>query len=172
MTRVLVVGSDSREEQVLLRRLRNAACLPADSLMACTDLDECDLLVVRDTPGLRNAARRMLSTRPGLRLWMHDDSGQLHEGLDDAAVPLDNAAIERVLNQRPQRIAVPDAPFLASGSKQVTRVLRRRLQEKSGFALLSLQGQPQLLIDFDSRDASECDLECDAGRSARVMQPT
>lgn len=153
MTRVLVVGSDSREEQALLQRLRHAASLPVDAVMTCTDLDTCDLLVVRDTPGLRNAARRMVSTRPDLQLWMQDDRGQLHDGLADTAALLDNDAIERALNRSSPRIGVPDAPFLASGSKQVTRILRRRLQEKAGYALLSLQGQPQLLIDFEHDQA-------------------
>lgn len=168
MTRVLVVGSDGREEQELLRRLRNAACLPADAVITCTDLDDCDLLVVKDTPGLRNAALRMVSKRPDLQLWMQDDLGQLHDGLADSSTLLDNDAIGRALNRNHPRIAVPNAPFLATGSKQVTRILRRRLQERAGFALLSLQGRPQLLIDFEHDQAVP--LHAHAGHASTLAQ--
>ena len=150
MTRVLVVGSDTREEQTLLGRLREIAGLPPEALQRCVDLDQCDLLLVRDTPALRSAARHMASKRPTMRLWLHDDDGAVHDGRSSNVLHLDQAQIQRAL-------APPDAPveadtdglYLASGAKQVTRLLRRRLQEKHGRAMLSLQGQPQLLIDFE-----------------------
>ncbi|MCD9085622.1 hypothetical protein [Stenotrophomonas sp. SY1] len=158
MTRVLVVGSDTREEQVLLGRLRQAAGLPPDALQRCADLDQCDLLLVRDTPALRSAARHMASKRPNMRLWMHDDDGVVHDGLAASPVSLDDAQIQRAL--APVQVAVPvleaapveataDGVFVATGAKQVTRVLRRRLQEKQGYALLSVQHKPRLLIDFE-----------------------
>lgn len=160
MTRVLVVGSDTREEQALLGRLRHVAGLPPEALQRCVDLDQCDLLLVRDTPALRSAALHMARKRPGMRLWMHDEAGAVHDGL--AAVPssLDDLQIQRALAPAPASTSAPapapvttDGLFLASGAKQVTRLLRQRLQEKHGRALLTLQGQPQLLIDFEHDQA-------------------
>ncbi|MGE8214441.1 MAG: hypothetical protein ACN6Q8_12670 [Stenotrophomonas sp.] len=154
MTRVLVVGSDTREEQVLLGRLRQVAGLPPEALQRCVDLDQCDLLLVRDTPALRSAAQHMASKRPGMRLWMHDDAGVVHDGRAAHLVYLDDAQIQRALAPQPPAQAVTtDGLFLASGAKQVTRLLRQRLQEKAGRALLTLQGQPQLLIDFEHDQA-------------------
>lgn len=154
MTRVLVVGSDTREEQVLLGRLRQVAGLPPEALQRCADLDQCDLLLVRDTPALRSAARHMASKRPHMRLWMHDDDGVVHDGRSALPLRLDDAQIQRAL--APVTWGVPadceasgDGLFLAAGAKQVTRLLRQRLQQKQGYALLSVQRQPALLIDFE-----------------------
>lgn len=151
MTRVLVVGSDTREEQALLGRLREVAGIPPEALQRCIDLDQCDLLLVRDTPALRSAAQHMASKRPSMRLWMHDDAGAVHDGRSVATLHLDDAQIQRALAPAvpPPVVADTDGLYLASGAKQVTRLLRQRLQEKHGRALLSLQGHPQLLIDFE-----------------------
>ncbi len=150
MTRVLVVGSDTREEQTLLGRLREIAGLPPEALQRCVDLDQCDLLLVRDTPALRSAAQHMASKRPAMRLWLHDDAGAVHDGRGNGVLHLDQAQIQRALAPpAAQAEASTDGLYLASGAKQVTRLLRRRLQEKQGRAMLSLQGQPQLLIDFE-----------------------
>lgn len=97
MTRVLVVGSDNREEQVLLGRLRKAAGLPPEALQRCVDLDQCDLLLVRDTPALRSAALHMASKRPSMRLWMHDDDGAVHDGRAATPVFLDDQQIQSAL---------------------------------------------------------------------------
>ncbi|WP_313495062.1 hypothetical protein [Stenotrophomonas sp.] len=148
MTRVLVVGSDTREEQTLLGRLREIAGLPPEGLQRCVDLDQCDLLLVRDTPALRSAAQHMASKRPAMRLWLHDDEGAVHDGRSNTALHLDQAQIQRALAP-PPAATTTDGLYLAGGAKQVTRLLRRRLQEKQGRAVLSLQGQPQLLIDFE-----------------------
>jgi len=154
MTRVLVVGSDTREEQVLLGRLRQVAGLPPEALQRCVDLDQCDLLLVRDTPALRSAAQHMVSKRPGMRLWMHDDAGVVQDGRAAAPLYLDDAQIQRALAPAaPTEALTTDGLFLASGAKQVTRLLRQRLQEKKGRALLTLQGQPQMLIDFEHDQA-------------------
>ncbi len=157
MTRVLVVGSDTREEQVLLGRLRQVAGLPPEALQRCADLDQCDLLLVRDTPALRSAARHMASKRPHMRLWMHDDAGVVHDGRGASPLLLDDAQIQRALAPNaaadpgtvPTIVESVDGLFLASGAKQVTRLLRQRLQEKHGHALLGAQGQARLLIDFE-----------------------
>ncbi|MGE8224529.1 MAG: hypothetical protein ACN6RK_01970 [Stenotrophomonas sp.] len=151
MTRVLVVGSDTREEQTLLGRLREIAGLPPEGLQRCVDLDQCDLLLVRDTPALRSAAQHMASKRPAMRLWLHDDAGAVQDGRDADTPHLDRAEIQRALAPTPSAVVdtSTDGLYLASGAKQVTRQLRRRLQEKQGRAILSLQGQPQLLIDFE-----------------------
>lgn len=148
MTRVLVVGSDTREEQTLLGRLREIAGLPPEGLQRCVDLDQCDLLLVRDTPALRSAAQHMASKRPAMRLWLHDDAGAVHDGRSSDELHLDQKQIQHALAPPPAQTTT-DGLYLASGAKQVTRLLRQRLQEKQGRAVLSLQGQPQLLIDFE-----------------------
>ena len=148
MTRVLVVGSDTREEQTLLGRLREIAGLPPEGLQRCVDLDQCDLLLVRDTPALRSAAQHMASKRPAMRLWLHDDAGAVHDGRSSGELHLDRAQIQHALAPPPTPTTT-DGLYLTSGAKQVTRLLRQRLQEKQGRAVLSLQGQPQLLIDFE-----------------------
>ncbi len=155
---MLVVGSDTREEQVLLGRLRQVAGLPPEALQRCADLDQCDLLLVRDTPALRTAAIHMASKRPAMRLWMHDDAGVVHDGRSGSRHQLDDAQIQHALAPSP---LVPhadenpdaDGQFLASGSKQVTRLLRQRLQEKKGRALLLAHNKPMLLIDFEHDQA-------------------
>lgn len=148
MTRVLVVGSDTREEQTLLGRLREIAGLPPEGLQRCVDLDQCDLLLVRDTPALRSAAQHMASKRPTMRLWLHDDAGAVHDGRSSGELHLDQKQIQHALAPACMPTTT-DGLYLASGAKQVTRLLRQRLQEKQGRAVLSLQGQPQLLIDFE-----------------------
>lgn len=95
MTRVLVVGADMEGERVLLERLHRMAGLPMGSLQACRDLDECQLLIVRDSPGLRNAAQRMRQTRPGMRLWVEGADGMLCDGTDDS---LPQLAAHEILN--------------------------------------------------------------------------
>lgn len=153
MTRVLVVGSDTREERALLGRLLQVAGLPPEALQRCADLDQCDLLLVRDTPALRSAAMHMASKRPAMRLWMHDDAGVVHDGRSASSCHLDDAQIQRALAPPSTTDArIPentDGLFLASGAKQMTRLLRQRLQERKGYALLSVQSDPLLLIDFE-----------------------
>lgn len=72
MARVLVVGTDIQGEQALLQRLRVASALPDGQIRRSQDLDDCDLLVIRDTPALRNAALRMRQQRPRLQCWIED----------------------------------------------------------------------------------------------------
>ncbi|MGH8053927.1 MAG: hypothetical protein ACREP4_08395 [Stenotrophomonas sp.] len=167
MTRVLVVGSDTREEKALLGRLLQVAGLPPEALQRCADLDQCDLLLVRDTPALRSAAKHMASKRPAMRLWMHDDAGVVHDGRSDSLHELDDAQIQHALAPPASPPTSPLTPedaeslqpenteglFLASGAKQMTRLLRQRLQERKGYALLSVQSKPMLLIDFEHDQA-------------------
>ncbi|WP_269789855.1 hypothetical protein [Stenotrophomonas sp. Iso1] len=153
MTRVLVVGSDTREERALLGRLLQVAGLPPEALQRCADLDQCDLLLVRDTPALRSAALHMASKRPAMRLWMHDDAGVVHDGRSNSTCHLDDAQIQRALApiSAPTSLVPENTEglFLAVGAKQMTRLLRQRLQERTGYALLAVQSEPMLLIDFE-----------------------
>lgn len=153
MTRVLVVGSDTREEHELLCRLRQAANLPMDALSPSKDLDECDLIIVKDTPALRNAAKRMLSVRPTLQLWVADQHGVLRDGTVEHAMPLDDLTIESRLSLLPATRRFIDAPPLAIGRRQITQLLRNRLQNREGRLLLSIHGQPCLLADFETDQA-------------------
>src|SRR5690606_23905508 len=74
-------------------------------------------------------------------------------GRSSSPCHLDDAQIQRALAPPSTSSAgVPentDGLFLASGAKQMTRLLRQRLQERKGYALLSAQSEPQLLIDFE-----------------------
>jgi len=148
MARVLVVGSDIQGERALLQRLRMAASLPADMVRSCRDLDECDLLVIKDTPALRNAALRMVRDRPGIQFWVEDQDGQLRQGQGSNRGVLDDTAIEHALRQMPAATHSIDEPCLAQGAKAITRALRERVPARQGHAALVLDDEPQLLLDF------------------------
>ncbi|WP_448143737.1 hypothetical protein [Stenotrophomonas bentonitica] len=148
MARVLVVGSDVQGERALLQRLRVAASLPGDRVRSCRDLDECDLLVIKDTPALRNAALRMVRERPRIQLWVEDQDGQLHQGQGEDRGVLDDHAIEDALRQMPDAPMRIDEPCTAQGAKAITRALRERLPARQGHAVLVLNQVPTLLLDF------------------------
>lgn len=152
MARVLVVGSDIQGEHALLQRLRQASSLPAENVRSCRDLDECDLLVIKDTPALRNAALRMVRERPRIQFWVEDQRGDLRHGQRADAGVLDDHAIGQALRHMPAAAAPAaepiEEPAQASGAKAVTGALRRSLQSRQGHALLALHGHALLLIDF------------------------
>lgn len=149
MARVLVVGSDIQGEHALLQRLRSAAALPGESVRSCRDLDECDLLVIKDTPALRNAALRMVRQRPQIQFWIEDQQGRLRPGQGHDHAVLDDEAIERALRHMPAAPAPIDEPCAARGAKAITRALRERLQSRQGHAVLVADGLPWLLLDFE-----------------------
>ena len=97
-------------ERVLLERLHRMAGLPMGSLQACRDLDECQLLIVRDSPGLRNAAMRMQQTRPAMRLWVESQDGSLRDGSDESLPRLDATEILSVLQGQAGVMTPPQAP--------------------------------------------------------------
>ena len=159
MARVLVVGTDIQGEQALLQRLRVASALPDSQIRRSQDLDDCDLLVIRDTPALRNAAQRMRQQRPRLQCWIEDLGGQLRDG-DGHQDVLDDGAIGRALRGMqvaPEVVAMPmsiPAPIrLADGAHAITRLLRERLPLRQGQALLSDAGEPLLLMDLEHDQA-------------------
>ncbi|HGM6769640.1 TPA: hypothetical protein ACKQAW_000153 [Stenotrophomonas maltophilia] len=157
MARVLVVGTDIQGEQALLRRLRIASALPDGQIRRSQDLDDCDLLVIRDTPALRNAALRMRQQRPRLQCWIEDPGGQLRDG-DGQQRVLDDGAIGRALRgmQRPPEPVIPHAPApirLADGAHAITRLLRERLPLRQGYALLGDAAAPLLLLDLEQDQA-------------------
>ncbi|MGV6493934.1 hypothetical protein ACTUVK_000334 [Stenotrophomonas rhizophila] len=149
MARVLVVGSDIQGEHALLQRLRAAAALPADTVRSCRDLDDCDLLVIKDTPALRNAAMRMVRERPRIQFWIEDQHGHLRHGQGDEHAVLDDHAIEHALRQMPAVSAPIEEPIAARAAKAITRALRESLQSRHGHAVLALDGLPLLLLDFE-----------------------
>ena len=153
MARVLVVGTDIQGEQALLQRLRLASALPDGQIRRSQDLDDCDLLVIRYTPALRNAALRMRQQRPRLQCWIEDPVGQLRAG-DGHQDVLDDGAIGRALRGMqadPEPLAMHvSAPIrLADGAHAITRLLRERLPLRQGQALLSDAGEPLLLMDLE-----------------------
>ncbi|HAI47502.1 MAG TPA: hypothetical protein DCM50_12545 [Stenotrophomonas sp.] len=149
MARVLVVGSDIQGEHALLQRLRTAAALPAEIVRSCRDLDDCDLLVIKDTPALRNAAMRMVRERPRIQFWIEDQHGTLRHGQGDGQAVLDDDAIEQALRQMPGAPAPIEEPIAARAAKAITRALREHLQARQGHAVLALDGLPVLLLDFE-----------------------
>ncbi|MCL7715473.1 hypothetical protein [Stenotrophomonas mori] len=168
MARVLVVGSDMQGEQALLQRLRGVAALPAGvQVSSCNALDACDLLVIKDTPALRNAALRMLSLRPWLHCWVEDRHGRLHGGLSDAPVPLDDAAIARALGDMqagnrdtaaahaapPRATAEAATGDIAEGMQAIIEQLRSALASGGGRLSLCLGGEPVLLLDIEQEQA-------------------
>lgn len=190
MTKVLVVGADMEGERQLIERLHAMAKLPSGSLQACRDLDDCDLLIVRDRPGLRNAAMRMRQTRPLMRLWVEDTAGALRNGADEHPPLLDPAEIIAVLSGHADNAAtgatvtpiragvmVPAAVAAAapsmpsgghygspeSGSHAVVRALRRGIRAREGHALLCINEQPMLAIDFVNSQAVSLDPQLPAG---------
>lgn len=149
MARVLVVGADMRAERALLERLQRLSGLPEGRLSSCRGLDECDLLVVRDTPGLRHAALRMARQRPGMPFWIEAEDGGLVDGHAHERVMLEDRQIERVLCAINTRApARGDAECVARGAKAVTRELRRRLRDRQGRTRLVLADGQDLLLDF------------------------
>lgn len=149
MARVLVVGSDIQGEHALLQRLRAAAALPAETVRSCRDLDDCDLLVIKDTPALRNAALRMVRERPKIQFWIEDQHGRLRHGQGDEHTVLDDHAIEDALRRMPDASVPIEEPCAARGAKAITRVLRESLPSRHGHAVLALEGLPVLLLDFE-----------------------
>ncbi|HEL5322359.1 TPA: hypothetical protein UOJ11_002049 [Stenotrophomonas maltophilia] len=157
MARVLVVGTDIQGEQALLQRLRVASALPDGQIRRSQDLDDCDLLVIRDTPALRNAAQRMRQQRPRLQCWIEDIGGQLRDG-DGHQDVLDDGAIGRALRRmqlipEPLAMQAPAPVRLADGAHAITRLLRERLPLRQGQALLSDAGDPVLLMDLEHDQA-------------------
>ncbi|WMJ70735.1 hypothetical protein [Stenotrophomonas sp. 24(2023)] len=151
MARVLVVGTDIQGEQAVLQRLRQAASLPEGQIRRSLDLQDCDLLVIRDTPALRNAAQRMRQQHPRLQYWIEDTGGQLRDGNANDDL-LDDGAIGRALRAMP---AVPgETPVrLAEGAHAITRLLRERLPARQGRMLLGDGAQPLLLMDLEQDQA-------------------
>lgn len=151
MARVLVVGTDIQGEQALLQRLRLASALPDGQVRRSQDLDDCDLLVIRDTPALRNAAQRMRQQRPRLHCWIEDLGGQLRDG-DGRHDVLDDGAIGRAL--RGMQTLQAAAPVrLADGAHAITRLLRERLPLRQGLASLADAGEVVLLLDLEHDQA-------------------
>ncbi|MEG2804883.1 hypothetical protein [Stenotrophomonas sp.] len=133
----------------MLQRLRVAAALPADTVRSCRDLDDCDLLVIKDTPALRNAALRMVRERPKIQFWIEDQYGALRHGQREGHAVLDDHAIEHALRQMPSAANPIEEPIAARAAKAITRALREHLQSRQGHAVLALQGLPMLLLDFE-----------------------
>ncbi|KAF1015091.1 MAG: hypothetical protein GAK31_02579 [Stenotrophomonas maltophilia] len=151
MARVLVVGTDIQGEQAVLQRLQQAASLPEGQVRRSLDLQDCDLLVIRDTPALRNAALRMRQQHPRLQFWIEDTRGQLRDGAASDDI-LDDGAIARALRGMPSALA--EAPLrLADGAHAITRLLRERLPARQGRMLLGDGSQPLVLMDLQQDQA-------------------
>jgi len=157
MARVLVVGTDIGCEQALLRRLQQAAALPEGRVRGCDGLDDCDLLVIRDTPALRRAATQLLHGRPQLRCWVEGHDGRLRG--NGQAQPLDESAIREALHgMQPAaqdrqadiaRTAETAGILLAEGAHGCTQCLREQLQARTGGLVIWLDEAPLLYLDLE-----------------------
>ncbi len=149
MVRVLVVGADIQGERALMQRLRVASALPDDQIRRSEDLNDCDLLVIRDTQALRSAAQRMCHQREHLHCWIEGVGGELRDRNDRQDI-LDDEVIGRLLrNMQPK--AKPMR--LANGAHAITRLLRERLPLREGHALLGLGDEVLLLLDLEQDQA-------------------
>lgn len=145
MLKVLVMGSDVKSEVALLQRLQNLSGLPGDSMALCYDLSACDLLVVSNAGAMPHAARRMLTHRPGLPLWLLDQDGELRDALrahEDA--PIDRERIGHVLRGlHGVEIRQESAP-----SESFVEAMRARLVAGTGHGVVTVEGNEALLLDF------------------------
>ena len=165
MTRVLVVGADVDGERVLLERLHRMAGLPMGSLQACRDLDECELLIVRNSPGLINAAQRMRQTRPGMRLWVESQDGALLDGAQQALPKLPATEILSVLNGH-ARVAANSEPLHQDVSHQGPPSSLSGASQSTVIAAPASDASPRLSPSRDalcSNDSAQED-DIDAGR--------
>jgi hypothetical protein len=118
------VGTDIQGEQALLQRLRLASALPDGQIRRSQDLDDCDLLVIRDTPALRNAAQRMRQQRPRLQCWIEDIGGQLRDATGTRTCLMTVPSVARCVAcswHRSPGHAAPAPIRLADGAHAITR---------------------------------------------------
>ncbi len=169
--RVVSMGTDTQEDHALLCRLRAVAGVSDTAICLCDDPHACDVLVVRDTSAMRGFARDLAGDAAGVRLWILDEAGSLHdERAPDAA--FDEATLWHALDQLlgpgvatplPLPVAEPAADValaVADASPAsareldalpIAQALRESIIAGKGHATLLHAGQPLLLLDFDRR---------------------
>ncbi|MCD9027822.1 hypothetical protein LDO26_06340 [Luteimonas sp. BDR2-5] len=163
-----------REEQALLHRLRTVSGAPDACIAPCDDLHACDLLVVRDNSAMRKVAHGLASGRPGVRLWILDDAGVLHDGLVAPQLPLDERQLWDALDDmlgpgvaiaasapppapvaavapQPVPLREPAAAVAMEDPPPIARAIRERVAAGRGHALIAHGGRHLLMLDFDRK---------------------
>ncbi|WCE05816.1 hypothetical protein [Pseudoxanthomonas sp. JBR18] len=172
MAKVLIMGSDLQSELALLQELQATADAPGLVLDLCHDLADCDLMVVRDNPVLRKAARRILVSHPHLPMWSLAEDGQLFDALHDPPRALDLPQVRATLRAlepdavQAQAPATPPRPVepVPARSPQPSALaieapppadpgplgesIRSRLIAADTVSALALDGKVCLLLDF------------------------
>lgn len=146
------MGSDVQTEVALMRRLARIGALPAGSLAMAYEQDQCDLLLIQDTPASRSAGTCLRQGRGERPLWLIDGGGRLSDPARGTA-PLGEAAIRQVLQALFAARADQHAPAADAGQPPFAQQLRQRLAARSGQAVLSLDGVPILQLDFATATA-------------------
>lgn len=144
------MGSDVPSEVALLQRLQCLSGLPEDSMTLCYDLAACDLLVVSNTGAMPQAARRMVTHRPELPLWLFDQGGALHDALHATDLPIDEEKIRDVLRRLYSVEAAADNEVVAH---DFAAAMRERLAAGTGHGVVTLEGNEVLFLDFGKGSA-------------------
>jgi hypothetical protein len=155
-------------EQALLTRLRQIGAEVGQSVERCEEATQCDLLVITDSTLMRNLARRLVSHRPQIALWILQADGTLADAQTRQAEPLDKDEIARALQRIGQRV-IPAAPAPASAGSPppapaperppIGAQVRHHLAARDGNWLLSANGQDLFVLGFDSLTATPLQAE-------------
>lgn len=138
------MGSDVQSEMALLQRLQGLSGLPGDSMALSYDLSDCDLMVVSNTGAMPQAARRMVSRRPELPLWLLDQDGALRDALRAPHTPIGEQKIGDVLRGLHGLDAVGDR----MGTHDFVDAMRQHLATGTGHGVVMLDGNDVLFLDF------------------------
>lgn len=146
------MGSDVQTEVALMRRLQRIAALPAEGLAMGYEPETCDLLIVQDTPTLRDSSARLRDAHPGRPLWLIDAGGRLSDPSQGPA-PLSEDAIRATLQSLFAPHASSARTVARSPQPPFAEQLRAHLAARTGQAVLSLDGVQVLQLDFATATA-------------------
>lgn len=137
---LLMLGMDVASERACLDRLHAIARLPDGSIASTADFSHCTLLLAHVDSPMLPVARRMAATRDGMPLWTVDAGNGIRDArgrqLDDATIRTTLAALAGAAHT-----TAPAPPPLA-------QTLRDQALAADGRAMLLLDGQPLLRLDF------------------------
>lgn len=163
MARVSVMGTDTPMEQALLARLRQIGAGVGQPVERCEEATQCDLLVVADSMLMRSLARRLVSHRPQMALWVLQADGTLADAQAPQSEPMDQTDIALALQRIGQR-AGASAPGTARASAPqpaaapepvpISVQVRQHLAARDGSWLLRAEGKDLFVLGFDSLTAT------------------
>lgn len=157
------MGTDTPMEQALLARLRQIGAGVGQAVERCEEATQCDLLVITDSTLMRSLARRLVSHRPHIALWVLQADGTLADAHTNHTEPLDQAEIALALQLIGQRVipAAPattppgnPAPAPAAERAPFGVQVRQHLAARDGDWLLSANGQDLVVLGFGNLTAT------------------